>query len=79
LSYRLLVGAEDDIDCILLQSAREWGIEAAGRYDQLMRAVFAVVGASPTLPGSQEVSTVVGVRAYPLSGWAVASSTWSSV
>jgi plasmid stabilization system protein ParE len=40
LSYRLLGAAEDDIDRILLRSAREWGFDAAARYDRLMRAVF---------------------------------------
>jgi len=66
LSYRLLGTAEDDIDRILLESARQWSIEAAGRYDRLLRAVFAAVGAAPTLPGSQDVAKVAGVRAYPL-------------
>jgi len=66
LTYRLVAGAEADIDRILLQSAREFGIEAAERYDLLMRSVFAAVGASPARPGSQEVSTVPGVRVYPL-------------
>jgi toxin ParE1/3/4 len=66
LSYRLLAGADADIDRILLQSAREFGTEAAERYDLLMRAAFAVVGAAPARPGSQEVSSVPGVRVYPL-------------
>lgn len=66
MSYRLLSTAEDDIDRILLESARQWSIEAAGRYDRLMRAVFAIVGADPALPGSQVVAKVAGVRAYPL-------------
>ena len=66
MSYRLLAGAAADIDRILLESAREFGIEAAGRYDLLMRSVFAAVGASPDRPGSQEVATVAGVRVYPL-------------
>jgi toxin ParE1/3/4 len=63
LTYRLLGGAEEDIDRILLRSAREWGFEAAARYDRLMRAVFSVVGASPALPGSRDVA---GARVYPL-------------
>lgn len=66
MSYRLLGTVEDDIDRILLESARQWSIEAAGRYDRLMRAVFAAVAASPALPGSRDVARVVGVRAYPL-------------
>jgi toxin ParE1/3/4 len=63
LNYRLLGGAEGDIDRILLRSAREWGFEAAGRYDRLMRAVFAAVAAFPALHGSQEIA---GARVYPL-------------
>lgn len=63
MTYRLLGGAEEDIDRILLRSAREWGFEAAGRYDRLMRAVFSAVAAFPALPGSQDVA---GVRMYPL-------------
>lgn len=66
MSYRLLGSAEDQVDRILLVSAREWGIEAAGRYHRLMLAVFAALGASPDLRGSHEVAKIVGVRAYPL-------------
>ncbi len=66
MSYRLLGSAEDQIDRVLLASAREWGIEAAGRYHRLMLAVFAALGASPDLRGSHEIAKVVGVRAYPL-------------
>ena len=66
MSYRLLGSAEDDIDRILLESARQWSIEAAGRYDRLMRAVFAALDAAPALPGSQDVAKLAGVRAYPL-------------
>ena len=62
MSYRLLAGAEADIDRILLQSAREFGVEAAERYDLLMRSVFAAVGAAPNRPGSQAAATVAGVR-----------------
>jgi plasmid stabilization system protein ParE len=46
LSYRLLGRAEDDIDRILLHSARAWDMETAARYDRLIRAVFLAVGAS---------------------------------
>jgi toxin ParE1/3/4 len=63
LNYRLLGGAEDDIDRILLRSAREWGFEAAARYDRLVRAVFSAVAEFPARPGSREVA---GVRVYPL-------------
>ena len=63
MNYRLLGGAEGDIDRILLCSATQWGFEAAGRYDRLMRAVFAAVAAFPALNGSHEIA---GVRVYPL-------------
>lgn len=66
MSYRLLAGAQDDIDDILVHSAREWGIAAAERYDLLMRAAFAFVGDAPDLPGSRELPRVAGIRAYPL-------------
>ena len=66
MSYRLLRAAEDQVDHIILASAREWGIEAAGRYHRLMLAVFAALGASPDLRGSYNIGKVAGVRAYPL-------------
>lgn len=66
MSYRLLGSAEDDVDRILLASAREWGIEGAVRYHRLILAVFAALGASPALRGSQSVATIAGVMAYPL-------------
>ncbi len=66
MSYRLLAGAEDDIDRILLKSASDWGIPAASRYNRLMLASFEAVGNGPMLTGSTEVSKVAGVRVYPL-------------
>jgi toxin ParE1/3/4 len=66
LSYRLLAGAEADIDRILLESARAFGVDAAERYDLLMRSVFAALAAVPDRPGSQVITTTAGVRVYPL-------------
>ena len=66
MSYRPLHGAEDDIDRILLEGAREWGLEAAGRDHRLMLAVLSALGASSALPGSREVPKFAGVMAYPL-------------
>lgn len=66
MSYRLLAGAEADIDRILLESARAFGVDAAERYDLLMRSVFAALAAVPDCPGSQEVTTAACVRVYPL-------------
>jgi toxin ParE1/3/4 len=66
LNYRLVGRAEAEIDEILLHSAREWGLEAADRYDRLMRAAFAPVAALPMRAGSHEVARVPGVRVLPL-------------
>jgi toxin ParE1/3/4 len=66
LSYRLLAGADNDIDRVLHQSARRWGFDAAERYNLLMEAVFSHIAESPDSPGSQPISKVPGVRAYPL-------------
>ena len=60
-----LGGAEADIDRILLETAQVWGIEAAERYDFLLRAVFAAVAAVPDRLGSQAVARVAGIRVYP--------------
>jgi toxin ParE1/3/4 len=66
LTYRLLGGAEDDIDHILLASARDWGLPAAERYHWLMLTVFAALGATPDPAASRVIARVPGVRAYPL-------------
>ena len=66
MSYRLLQGAEDDIDLILLKGAGEWGLDASVRYNRLMLAVFAALSASPELRGSKAVPGAEGVRACHL-------------
>lgn len=66
MTYRLLQGAEDDVDLILLQDAGEWGLDASVRYNRLMPAVFAALGALPGLRGSRAIPGVEGVRAYHL-------------
>lgn len=66
MSYRLLRGAEDDVDLILLGGAETWGIDAAVRYNRLMLAVFTALGTAPGLRGSRAVPGVAGVRAYHL-------------
>lgn len=60
MSYRLVGRAEDQIDRILLESAREWGLERAARYHRL------IVGDAPTLPGSREIPQIAGLKSYPL-------------
>jgi toxin ParE1/3/4 len=66
LTWRLLGGAEDDIDRILFRSGIERDVPAAERYHRLMLAAFATVGATPDTPGSSTVETVAGVRVFPL-------------
>lgn len=65
MAYRLTRAADDQIDALLLESARVHGIEAAGRYGALILTAMAEVGDNPKLPGSVEVPRVRGVRAYP--------------
>jgi toxin ParE1/3/4 len=64
--YRLVGRAEERIDAILLESARQWGIEAAGRYNRLILAAMAAIGDSPGILGSREVVRLAGVRTYHL-------------
>ena len=66
MTYRLLAGAEDEIDRNLFHSAAEWGIQAAERYHHLMLAVFSLVGATPDTPGALPIDGVAGARAFPL-------------
>ncbi len=55
MAYRLERAAEDQIDAILLESARLHGIEAAGRYNLLILAAMAALGDDPRLLGSSEI------------------------
>ena len=66
MPYRLVGTAEDQIDRILFESARQFGIEAATRYHQLMLAAMTAVADSPLRPGTRAVARVPGVRVYPL-------------
>lgn len=66
MSYRPLQGAEDELDLILLKSAKDWGLETAGRYHRLMLAVFGALGVNPARRGSWEIVGVANIRAYPL-------------
>src|SRR5271157_2833045 len=62
MSYRLVGGAEDRIDAVLLESARRWGIDVAARYHRAIIAAMTAIGDRPGLPGSREVPKVAGVR-----------------
>lgn len=66
MAYRLTRAAEDQIDAILLESARVHGIEAAGRYGLLILTAMASLGDEPHLLGSSEIPRSSGVRAYPM-------------
>lgn len=66
IQYRFAGPAEDQIDRILLESAREWGVEAAARYHRLILATMSAVGDDPTRPGARAVSRITGLRVFPL-------------
>lgn len=66
MAYRLTRTAEDQIDAILLDSARNYGLEAAGRYGRLILVVMAALGDESGVLGSVEVPRMAGVRAYPI-------------
>ena len=65
MAYRLTRTAEDQIDALLLDSARDHGLEAAGRYGQLILTVMAALGEEPHVIGSVGVPRLPGIRAYP--------------
>ena len=66
MPYRLVGRAAERIDEILLDSARQWGIDAADRYDRLILAAMAAVGENPLATGSRIVPQVAGLRSYHL-------------
>jgi toxin ParE1/3/4 len=65
-SYRLVGPAERHIDRILLESARQWGVDGAARYNRLLLAAMDAVGESPSRPGAREVPRIKGLRAFHL-------------
>jgi toxin ParE1/3/4 len=65
-NYRLVGPAERQIDQILLQSAREFGIEAAARYHRLLLAAMDAVGESPGRPGARDIPRIKGLRVFHL-------------
>ena len=64
--HRLTRAAEQQIDTLLLDSARNFGLEAASRYSELIRAVMVALGKEQDLIGSVPVPRLEGVRAYPI-------------
>ncbi len=64
MAHRLTRTAAEQIEVVLLKSARVHGIDAARRYQRLIRVMIAAIDANPLLPGSRAVSRLAGVRAY---------------
>ena len=65
MAYRLSQAAEDQLDAILLRSARQHGIEAAARYNLLLLNALAILGNDPWTLGSTDVPRLPGVRVFP--------------
>lgn len=66
MRFRLVGHAEDRIDQVVMDSARQFGVEAAIRYNKLILAALAAVGANPSLAGSKPVPRLQDVRMFPL-------------
>src|SRR3954470_17279553 len=66
MPWRFAGRAEERIDEVTLESARRWGIEAAGRYNRLIFAAINAIGEAPLLAGSRPVADLSGVRSYHL-------------
>jgi toxin ParE1/3/4 len=66
VAYRLVGGSEPQVNRILIDSARKFGIAAAQRYHRLMLAAFAVLGDRPANADLSDSFLPPGVRAYPL-------------
>lgn len=66
MAYRLIGHAEDRIDQVVMDSARQFDLDAAVRYNKLIFAGLNIVGATPGLRGSKAVSRVQGLRTFPL-------------
>ena len=66
MSYRLVGHAEDRIDQVVIDSARQFGLDAAVRYNKLILTALTVVGSTPFLAGSKTVPRARGLRVFPL-------------
>lgn len=64
--YRLVGHAEDRVDQIVMDSARQFGLDAAVRYNKLILTAMTLVGSTPLLAGSRTVPRVPGLRVFPL-------------
>jgi toxin ParE1/3/4 len=66
VAFRFTQAAEDQLDRILLDSARLHGIEAADRYSLLIMAAVVRLSHEPDLIGSKQLPRLPGIRAYPI-------------
>jgi toxin ParE1/3/4 len=66
MAWRFAGRAEEQIDEVVLASARKWGIEAAARYNRLIFAAIAALGEAPALPGSRPLPEFDSVRSLHL-------------
>jgi toxin ParE1/3/4 len=66
MAYRIVGRAEDRVDGILLDSARQWGVETAAPYHRLLLAAMAAFGEDPMRSGSRPVPQLVDVRTFHL-------------
>jgi toxin ParE1/3/4 len=63
---RFTRNAEATIEQALLDSARQHGEAAAGRYAALIRAALVRIADAPDAPGTATTLGMPGVRAFPL-------------
>ncbi len=67
MTARLTARARRDLDKILQYSVREYGHDAANRYELLLTIAIEEIGNDPLLRGSREVRRRPGVRTYSIS------------
>lgn len=66
MAYRLVGGSVPQVNRILIESARKFGLAAADRYHSLMLAAFAALVDRPADADRSDSFLPPGVRAYPL-------------
>jgi len=66
VTFRLSRAAEEQIDVILLGSARRFGLAAADRYGSLIVAAMTALSEEPLVVGSADVPSLPGIRVYPI-------------
>lgn len=66
MAWRFAGRCESQIDDIVLESARRWGIEAAARYNRLIFAAIEAIGDSPAFPGARPIPEIEGILSLHL-------------